>query len=49
MGARMMSGHTEFHEQLENEFAHLLKKKLLILNFGYQGMVSAIDALVSKR
>lgn len=49
MGARMMSGHTEFHEQLEQELADFVQKEsAYLLNFGYQGMVSAIDALVSK-
>ena len=49
MGARMMSGHTEFHEQLENECAEFVEKEAAYLvNFGYQGMVSAIDALVTK-
>ncbi len=49
MGARMMSGHTKFHEQLEQECADFVDKEAAYLvNFGYQGMVSAIDALVSK-
>ncbi len=49
MGARMMSGHTDFHEQLEKELAAFVdKESAYLLNFGYQGMVSAIDALVSK-
>jgi len=49
MGARMMSGHTDFHEQLERECAEFVKKDAAYLvNFGYQGMVSAIDALVTK-
>jgi glycine C-acetyltransferase len=49
MGARMMSGHTNFHEQLENECAEFVEKEAAYLvNFGYQGMVSAIDALVTK-
>ena len=49
MGARMMSGHTDFHEQLERELAAFVdKESAYLLNFGYQGMVSAIDALVSK-
>ena len=49
MGARMMSGHTEFHEQLEQELASFVQKEAsYLLNFGYQGMVSAIDALASK-
>jgi len=50
MGARMMSGHTEFHEQLEKECAEFVQKEsAYLVNFGYQGMVSAIDALVTKR
>lgn len=49
MGARMLSGHTKFHEQLENELAAFVKKEsAYLLNFGYQGMVSIIDALVTK-
>ncbi|MCF6279626.1 MAG: aminotransferase class I/II-fold pyridoxal phosphate-dependent enzyme [Flavobacteriaceae bacterium] len=49
MGARMMSGHTKFHEQLEQECAEFVDKDAAYLvNFGYQGMVSAIDALVTK-
>ncbi|QOD61240.1 aminotransferase class I/II-fold pyridoxal phosphate-dependent enzyme [Polaribacter haliotis] len=49
MGARMMSGHTKFHEQLEVECAEFVEKEAsYLVNFGYQGMVSAIDALVSK-
>jgi glycine C-acetyltransferase len=49
MGARMMSGHTDLHEQLQNELAEFVTKEAAyLLNFGYQGMVSTIDALVSK-
>lgn len=49
MGARMMSGHTTLHEQLQNELAAFVKKEAAyLLNFGYQGMVSTIDALVTK-
>lgn len=49
MGARMMSGHTNYHEQLEKELAEfVMKESAYLLNFGYQGMVSIIDALVSK-
>jgi glycine C-acetyltransferase len=49
MGARMMSGHTDLHEQLQNELAQFVSKEAAyLLNFGYQGMVSTIDALVSK-
>ncbi len=49
MGARMMSGHTSSHEQLEHECAEFVgKEAAYLVNFGYQGMVSAIDTLVSK-
>tara|TARA_B100000965_G_scaffold29301_1_gene21691 strand:- start:293 stop:1543 length:1251 start_codon:yes stop_codon:yes gene_type:complete len=49
MGARLMSGHTELHEKLENELANFVKKeKAYVLNFGYQGILSTIDSLVSK-
>jgi len=49
MGARMMSGHTDLHEQLQEELAEFVNKEAAyLLNFGYQGMVSTIDALVSK-
>jgi glycine C-acetyltransferase len=49
MGARMMSGHTDLHEVLQNELADFVNKEAAyLLNFGYQGMVSTIDALVSK-
>lgn len=49
MGARMMSGHTSLHEQLERELADFESKEdAYLLNFGYQGMVSIIDTLVSR-
>lgn len=49
MGARMMSGHTDAHEQLERELAAFVQKEAAyLLNFGYQGIMSAIDALVTK-
>ncbi len=49
MGARMMSGHTDLHEQLQDELAAFVHKEAAYLvNFGYQGMVSAIDSLVTK-
>lgn len=49
MGARMMSGHTDLHERLQNELAEFVNKEAAyLLNFGYQGMVSTIDALVGK-
>lgn len=49
MGARAMSGETEQHQQLEKELAEFTQKEAAyLLNFGYQGMVSAIDALVTR-
>lgn len=49
MGARMMSGHTDYHEQLEHELAEFERKEdAYLLNYGYQGMVSIIDSLVSR-
>lgn len=49
MGARMMSGNTKYHEQLERELAAFVgKPDAFLLNYGYQGMVSIIDALVDR-
>lgn len=49
MGARMMSGNSTFHEQLDRELAAFESKEdAVLLNYGYQGMVSAIDALVDR-
>ena len=49
MGARMMSGNTELHEQLESELATFVHKEdAILLNYGYQGMVSLIDAICSR-
>lgn len=49
MGARAMSGETDLHLQLEKELAEFVKKdSAYLLNFGYQGMVSTIDALLTR-
>jgi glycine C-acetyltransferase len=49
MGARMMSGNSNQHEQLENELSAFEgKEDTILLNYGYQGMVSAIDCLVDR-
>ena len=49
MGARMMSGNTHFHEQLESELAEFEQKEdAVLLNYGYQGMVSIIDVLCNR-
>ncbi|HPB01815.1 MAG TPA: aminotransferase class I/II-fold pyridoxal phosphate-dependent enzyme, partial [Bacteroidales bacterium] len=46
MGARMMSGQTDLHEQLEQELAAFVgREDAYLLNYGYQGMVSIIDNL----
>ena len=50
MGARMMSGNTDYHEELERQLAEFEQKEdAILLNFGYQGILSAIDALVDRR
>lgn len=50
MGARMMSGHTKYHEQLEQELADYVGRETsFLLNYGYQGMVSIIDAMVDRK
>jgi glycine C-acetyltransferase len=49
MGARMMSGNSKYHEQLEQELAAFVgKPDAFLLNYGYQGMVSIIDSLVDR-
>lgn len=49
MGARMMSGNTTLHEQLENELAKfVMKEDAILVNYGYQGMVSLIDVICSR-
>lgn len=49
MGARMMSGNSDYHEQLEQELAAFERKEdAFLLNYGYQGVVSIIDALCSR-
>jgi len=50
MGARMMSGQTKYHEELETKLAHFVGKEAgYLLNYGYQGMVSIIDALLDRK
>lgn len=50
MGARLMTGETDQHKQLERELASFVKKEAAcLLNYGYQGMSSCIDSLVSRR
>ncbi len=50
MGSRMMSGNTQLHDDLEKELAEFENKEAAVLvNFGYQGIMSAIDSLLSRR
>ncbi|MDN4164350.1 aminotransferase class I/II-fold pyridoxal phosphate-dependent enzyme [Cytophagales bacterium LB-30] len=50
MGARMMSGNSDLHEQLERELATFVgKESSYLLNFGYQGILSIIDAIVNRK
>jgi len=50
MGARMMSGHTKYHEQLERELADFVgRESAYLLNYGYQGMVSIIESMVDRK
>ncbi|MDX5319843.1 MAG: aminotransferase class I/II-fold pyridoxal phosphate-dependent enzyme, partial [Bacteroidota bacterium] len=49
MGARMMSGNSDLHEKLEAQLAAFVgKEDAVLVNYGYQGMVSAIDCLVDR-
>jgi glycine C-acetyltransferase len=49
MGARMMSGNSNYHEQLERELAEFeMKEDAILMNFGYQGIMSAIDAICGR-
>ncbi len=49
MGARMMSGNSTHHEDLEKSLAEFVgQKDAFLLNYGYQGMVSIIDTLVDR-
>jgi glycine C-acetyltransferase len=49
MGARMMSGNSNYHEQLESELAAFEgKEDAILMNFGYQGIMSAIDAICGR-
>ncbi len=49
MGARMMSGQTKYHKELEEKLARFEKKEAAyLLNYGYQGMISIIDSLCTR-
>lgn len=50
MGARMMSGNSNLHEELENKLAKFVNKEdAFLLNYGYQGMASIVDCLCGRR
>lgn len=50
MGSRMMSGNTSRHGELETQLADFVKMEAAVLvNFGYQGIMSAIDCLLTRR
>ncbi|MEQ8906540.1 aminotransferase class I/II-fold pyridoxal phosphate-dependent enzyme [Ekhidna sp.] len=50
MGARMMTGNSDYHDQLEQELADFVSKPAgMLLNYGYQGIMSVIDALVDRK
>lgn len=50
MGARVMTGETSYHEELEQKLAtHVQKESGLLLNFGYQGIMSIVDTLLTRR
>lgn len=49
MGARMMSGQTRKHEELEDKLAAFVgKPAAFLLNYGYQGMISVIDSMLGR-
>lgn len=49
MGSRLMSGNTVYHVKLEEDLAEFVQKEAgFLVNFGYQGMVSAIDSLAGR-
>ena len=50
MGSRMMSGNTDQHDQFERELAEFVQKEAAVLvNFGYQGIMSAVECIVTRR
>lgn len=50
MGARIMSGNTKYHEQFESQLADFVRKEeCMLLNYGYQGIMSIIDGMVDRK
>ncbi|MEO0331153.1 MAG: aminotransferase class I/II-fold pyridoxal phosphate-dependent enzyme [Bacteroidota bacterium] len=50
MGARMMSGNSDLHDELERQLAEFVQKEdAMLLNYGYQGILSVIDAMVDRK
>ncbi|GAB3716588.1 aminotransferase class I/II-fold pyridoxal phosphate-dependent enzyme [Spirosoma flavus] len=48
-GSRLLTGNTIYHEQLEYQIGQLIGKETLLLNFGYQGILSVVDSLVDRQ
>ncbi len=50
MGSRLLTGNTDLHEEFERRAASFVKKEAaFLLNYGYQGMVSIIQTIVSRK
>lgn len=50
MGARIMSGNTKYHQEFESQLADFVdKEESMLLNFGYQGIMSIIDGMVDRK
>ncbi len=50
MGARMMTGNTVQHEKFEKQLAEFIEKEsVMLLNYGYQGIMSVIDAIAGRK
>ncbi len=50
MGSRMMSGNTDLHDELEEQLADFInKEEVVLVNYGYQGIMSAVDCLLTRR
>ncbi len=49
MGSRLLTGHTDKHEELERSLSEFVNKEdTYLLNYGYQGVVSLIDSMVDR-
>ena len=49
MGARMMSGNSDLHEEFEAQLAEFVgKEDSFVLNFGYQGVMSVVECMCDR-